>query len=209
MLDTLLTPGKALDDKDIDAIEDASTVLGVYVGDDKATAADAFAKGIGNCATSGALTECSNSADAFSDKAAFATTKTPDGEKVYFLSRMIEFKSPVPKEAIVAKLGETIKDIVGDPDMTLSTASVCDRSLMDHLADRETTIGSYARSAATGSVAMAALVKDCGAFFTASIPMKDGQATALKVTMFDGRDLTDLAAPATAAGEQLPAGVKF
>lgn len=208
VIDALLTPTKALDDKDIDALEDASTVLGVYIGDTQTAAADAFTKGIGNCATAGTLTECVSKTDAYADKAAFATTKGDNGETVYYLSRSIEFKTPVPKAAIVAKLSETIKDIAADADMTLSTAAVCDRSLASGLADRQNTIGTYARDAATGAAGMAALIKDCQAFFTASIPLKDGQATGLDVTLFDGRALPDLAAP-SAAAPQIPAGIKF
>jgi hypothetical protein len=61
---------------------------------------------------------------------------------------------------------------------------------------------------------MTGLVKDCKAFFTASIPTTaDGQATGLVVTMFDSRSLPDLAAASTAAApaddKQLPSGIKF
>lgn len=207
LLDGLLSPAKPLADAEIDTLEDASTVLGVYIGDLKADALKAFTDGVGNCKTTGSLTECSAKSDAYVDSASFATVGSSDGETVYYLSRSIDFSAPLPREAIVAKLAETLKPITDDADMTLATSTACDRATASALSDRAGVIGAYARSSVTGAVAFDKLVGECKAYFHAAVPEKDGQATGLRVQLFDSRGLP--AAPASAEAKTLPQELKF
>lgn len=206
VLDSLMSPAKPLSDEEADRLEDASTVFGVYIGDTKAIALKAFTDGIGSCTTTGALTECSNKSDAYTDKASFATTGSGDSESVFYLARSIDFTTPLPKEAIVAKLGETLKPIVEDDDMTLATSPACDRSTATAAAGRDRTIGAYARSPVTGATGLSRLVGDCVAYFHAAVPLKDGQATGLRVYLFDSRALPPLI---DTAAKALPDELKF
>lgn len=207
VLDSLLTPAKPLSDEQIDELEDVASVLGVFIGDSKADALEAFKGGVGNCVTTGALTECSGKSDAFTDKASFATTGSGDNETVFYLARSIDFATPLPKAAIIAKLAETLKPVTEDSDMVLATSPICDRSTAAAAGDRDSIIGAYARSTVTGAVAMEKLKADCAAYFHAAIPEKDGQATGLRVYLFDGRTLPGAAAPANAG--TLPKDLKF
>lgn len=207
VLDGLLSPAKPLSDTEIDTLEDASTVLGVYIGDRKADALKAFTDGVGNCTTTGSLTECSAKTDAYVDSASFATSGSGDSETVFYLSRSIDFSAPLPKDAIVAKLAETLKPVTEDADMTLATSAACDRATAAALADRAGVIGAYARSAVTGAVAFDKLVGECKAYFHAAVPEKDGQATGLRVQLFDSRGLPT--APASAEAKTLPQELKF
>ncbi len=206
VLDSLLSPAKPLSDEEIDRLEDVSTVLGIYVGDTKAAALKAFRDGIGNCVTTGALTECSNKGDAYTDTASFATTGSGDSESVFYLARSIDFTTPLPKETIVSKLGETLKPIVEDADMTLATSPACDRSTATAVAERDRIIGAYARSPVTGTTGLSRLIGDCVAYFHAAVPLKDGQATGLRVYLFDSRALPPLT---DTAAKALPDELKF
>lgn len=203
----ILTPAKPLTDQQIDELEDTASVLGVFIGDSKDDALKAFKASVGNCVTSGALTECNSKSDAYTDKASFATTGSGDSESVFYLSRSIDFATPLPRDAIVAKLAETMKPVAEDSDMVIATSPICERATTDAAGDRDGVIGAYARSNVTGAVAMDKLRADCAAYFHAAIPERDGQATGLRVYLFDSRALPPAAA--TADAKTLPKDLKF
>lgn len=189
VLDGLMaSPAKPLQDADLNALTKKIAVLGLHLGDKSSAASESLKAAFESCTSKGNLMECSATNANYGDKIKMASLGEGEASTVFYIYRTVILTTPLPKTAIIAKLSETLKDVVDRPFMLIATPSACQVGLFTYGTGVSDAIEADAISGVATDT-FVSLQDKCQAFFKVEVPVKDDLATGFAITLFDGRRL--------------------